>query len=135
VEPGGVIPANVPPQERISRVNNVKAVNSREGETLADVANIYRLRGDKVADYNDRAYPPGQYLLPGTRIFIQEKRNQWGGQITHHFVREGQTMLDISQQYAIKLDCLYKMNGMVYGTEPAATRKCASGGNLTKTKS
>lgn len=132
VEPGGVIPANVPPQERISRVNNVKAVNSREGETLADISNIYRLRGDKVADYNDRAYPPGQYLLPGTRIFIQEKRNQWGGQITHHFVREGQTMLDISQQYAIKLDCLYKMNGMTYGTEPAANEKVRIRGKFDK---
>ena len=132
VEPGGVIPANVPPQERITRVNNVKAVNSREGETLADIATIYRLRADKVADYNDRAYPPGQYVLPGTRIFIQEKRNQWGGQTIHHFVREGQTMLDISQQYAIKLDCLYKMNGMQYGTEPAANEKVRIRGKYDK---
>jgi len=132
VQPGGVIPANIPPQERISRVNNVKAVNSREGETLADIATIYRLRADKVADFNDRAYPPGQYVLPGTRIFIQEKRNQWGGQTTYHFVREGQTMLDIAQQYAIKLECLYKMNGMQYGTEPAANEKVRIRGKYDK---
>ncbi|MEQ1746760.1 MAG: glucosaminidase domain-containing protein [Saprospiraceae bacterium] len=132
IAPGSVIPAAIPPQERITRVNNVKAVNSREGETLADIANLYRLRPDKVADFNDRAYPPGQYILPGTRIFIEKKRNQWSGQTTHHFVREGQTMLDISQQYGAKLECLYTMNGMQFGAEPAPNEKIRIRGKREK---
>lgn len=123
IKPGGVIPVNVPPQQRIGRVNDVKCVNSREGETLADVARIYQLKPDKVADYNDRAYAPGQAIPAGTRIFIQSKRNSWHGQATHHFVRENQTMIDIAQQYGIKIDKLLECNGLTRGQEPAANEK------------
>ncbi|MBK6930595.1 MAG: LysM peptidoglycan-binding domain-containing protein [Saprospirales bacterium] len=123
VEPGGVIPASAPPQSRIGRVNDVKVVNSREGETIADIARIYRLQPDKVADYNDRAYSPGQHIPTGTRIFIQGKKSSWHGQATQHFVREGQSMLEIAQLYGIKLDELLKRNGMQRGQEPAANEK------------
>ncbi|MBK9335082.1 MAG: LysM peptidoglycan-binding domain-containing protein [Lewinellaceae bacterium] len=123
VQPGAVIPASVPPSERIGRVNDVKVVNSREGESLADIARIYRLDGSKVADYNDRAYPPGQRIPAGTRIFIQEKKNSWRGQATHHFVRDRQTMLDIAQQYGIKIDKLLALNGLHSGQEPASNEK------------
>ena len=123
IKPGGVVPVNVPPQQRIGRVNDVKCVNSREGETLADVARIYQLKPDKVADYNDRAYSPGQAIPAGTRIFIQSKRDSWHGQATHHFVRENQTMIEIAQQYGIKIDKLLSRNGLALGQEPAANEK------------
>lgn len=123
VKPGGVIPVSVPPQQRIGRVNDVKAVNSRESETLADIARIYQLKPDKVADYNDRAYAPGQKIPAGTRIFIQSKRDSWHGQATHHFVREKQSMLEIAQLYGIKLDKLLARNGLQRGQEPAANEK------------
>lgn len=130
IQPGTVIPADVPPQERIGRVNDVKVVNSREGESIADIARIYRLDGSKVADYNDRAYAPGQRIPTGTRIFIQEKRSNWRGQATHHFVRDRQTMLDISQQYGIKIDKLLALNGLRQGQEPAANEKIRLRGKL-----
>lgn len=78
VKPGGVIPASEPPQSRISRVNDVKVVNSRESETIADIARIYNIPAEKIADYNDRAYAPGESIPAGTRIFIQQKQNKAG---------------------------------------------------------
>jgi len=123
VKPGGVIPATVPPQSRIGRVNNVKAVNSREGENLADVARIYRLNPEKVADYNDRAYAPGESIPTGTRIFIESKRDSWHGQATHHFVKEKQTVMEISQLYGIKMEKLLERNGLAAGQEPASNEK------------
>ena len=123
VKPGEVIPANQPPQSRIGRVNDVKVVNSRPSETIADIARIYRLSPEKVADYNDRAYTPAEYIPAGTRIFIQEKKKSWHGQASHHFVREGQSMLEISQLYGIQLDKLLECNNMEYGQEPAANEK------------
>ncbi|MCC6463324.1 MAG: LysM peptidoglycan-binding domain-containing protein [Saprospiraceae bacterium] len=123
VKPGGVIPATVPPQSRIGRVNDVKVVNSRQGETIADIARVYDINAEKIADYNDRGYPPGQALFTGTRIFIQCKRDSWHGQATHHFVRDRQTMFEIAQQYGIKLDKLLQRNGMQDGQEPAANEK------------
>ncbi len=123
IKPGEIIPESVPPQNRIGRVNDVKVVNTRPGETIADIARIYNLQADKVADYNDRAYTPAEYVPPGTRIFIQKKQKSWRGQTTHHFVKEGQTMLEISQLYGIRLNNLLKCNNMQPGQEPAADEK------------
>ncbi len=104
---------------RIGRVNDVKVIASREGETLEDVARAYLLNTQKVVDYNDRGYPPGVKLKPNTRIFIQCKKDQWSGRATEHTVRENQTMFDISQVYGIKLDKLLARNGLARGQEPA----------------
>ncbi len=122
-QPATPVGPNAPGQKdeasgRIGRVNDVKVVASREGETLADVARAYRLNTQKVVDYNDRGYPPGVKLKPNTRIFIQSKSDKWHGRSTEHTVREGQTMFDISQVYGIRLEKLLEMNGLRRGQEP-----------------
>lgn len=103
---------------RIGRVNDIKVVASREGETLEDVARAFRLNTQKVVDYNDRGYPPGVKLKPNTRIFIQCKSDKWHGRSTEHTVRENQTMFDIAQVYGIRLEKLLEMNGLRRGQEP-----------------
>ena len=108
---------------RIGRVNDIKVVVSREGETVEDVARAFRLNTQKVVDYNDRGYPPGVVLRPNTRIFIQCKKDQWSGRATEHTVREGQTMFDISQVYGIKLEKLLARNGLARGQEPEVNEK------------
>lgn len=103
---------------RIGRVNDVKVVASREGETLEDIARAFRLNTQKVVDYNDRGYPPGVKLKTNTRIFIQCKAEKWHGRATEHTVREGQTMFDIAQVYGIRLEKLLEMNNLRRGQEP-----------------
>ncbi len=109
-------PAPIPP--RVGRINDVKVVLAKQGETIDDIANVFRLKPERVADYNERRYTPGKPLDAGTRIFISEKRSKWRGRAKHHFVRDNQTMFEISQQYGIKLKDLLKKNGMVPGQEP-----------------
>ena len=110
----------VPPAQRIGRVNDVKVVLTRPGETLDDVAKLYSLNTLKVADYNERGYTPGVKLKENTRIFIQAKRDKWRGRAAEHFVRDDQTMFDISQLYGVKLEKLLSRNGLRNGQEPAA---------------
>lgn len=122
-QPATPVGPNAPGQKaeatgRIGRVNDVKVVASREGETLEDVARAFRLNTQKVVDYNDRGYPPGVKLKPNTRIFIQCKGEKWHGRSTEHTVREGQTMFDIAQVYGIRLEKLLEMNGLRRGQEP-----------------
>jgi flagellum-specific peptidoglycan hydrolase FlgJ/LysM repeat protein len=122
-QPATPVGPNAPGQRpeatgRIGRVNDVKVVASREGETLEDVARAFRLNTQKVVEYNDRGYPPGVRLKPNTRIFIQRKSDRWHGRSTEHTVREGQTMFDIAQVYGIRLDKLLEMNGLRRGQEP-----------------
>jgi len=113
----------IPPAQRIGRVNDVKVVLTRSGETLDDVAKLYRLNTLKVADYNDRGYTPGIKLTENTRIFIQAKRERWRGRAAEHFVRDNQTMFDISQLYGIQLQKLLVRNGLNNGQEPASGQR------------
>ncbi len=113
----------IPPAQRIGRVNDVKVVLTRPGETLDDIAKLYRLNTLKVADYNDRGYTPGIKLKENTRIYIQAKRDKWRGRATEHFVRDNQTMFDIAQLYGIQLEKLLTRNGMRNGQEPASGEK------------
>jgi flagellum-specific peptidoglycan hydrolase FlgJ/LysM repeat protein len=106
-------------RRRLGRVNDVKVVLSRDGETLDDIARIYRIRTQKVVDYNDFGYAPGVRLAENTRVYIQAKQRSWRGRSTHHIVREGQTMFEIAQQYAVQLDDLLDINNMKRGQEPA----------------
>lgn len=116
-------PEVAPLNSRIGRVNDVKVVLSKDGETLEDIARAYHLNPDKVVSYNDRGYPPGVRLRPGTRIYIQPKKDKWRGKAADHYVREDQTMFDISQQYGMKLDKLRARNGVQQGQEPATGEK------------
>lgn len=120
--PGGGPVVNAP-TNRIGRVNDVKVVVTRESETLDEIARAYRLNTTKVADYNDRGYSPGIKLKPGTRIYIQPKKDKWRGRANEHFVNEGQTMFDISQLYGVKLDKLLLRNNLQPGQEPAVSEK------------
>lgn len=120
--PGGAPIVNAP-TNRIGRVNDVKVVVTREGETLDEIARAYRISTTKVTDYNDRGYSPGVKLKPGTRIYIQCKKDKWRGRANEHFVNEGQTMFDISQLYGIKLDKLLLRNNLQPGQEPAVSEK------------
>lgn len=117
---------------RIQRVNDVKVVLSKEGETLEDIANAYKLNYLKVADYNDRGYVPGVRLRPNTRIFIQPKKDKWHGSASDHVVREGQTMFDIAQNYGMKLEKLRDRNRMKPGEEPATGEKLCLRGTRPK---
>lgn len=113
----------VPAAQRIGRVNDVKVVLSRNGESLSDISNVFNLNTDKVVNYNDHGYTPGFRLKENTRIFIQPKKDKWRGRTAEHFVREGQTMFDISQIYGVKLDKLINRNNMQKGEEPAINEK------------
>lgn len=119
---GGATGADIPlpnPANRIGRINDTKVVLSREGETVSDIAKAYRLNTDKVVNYNDRGYTPAQKLKSKTRVFIQQKRDKWSGRASEHFVKDNETMFEISQLYGVKLSKLLQRNRLSYGMEPA----------------
>ena len=89
--------------------NSAKAVKSNGRQILA-VANEYDLDLDKLMKYND--IYEGYTFEEDQFVYLQPKRKKGTEKI--HIVTEGQTMLEISQLYAISLDKLYKKNRMVF---------------------
>jgi LysM repeat protein len=103
----------------IERVNDVKTVKAKEGETLEDIARIYRLKADKLIEYNEMGFARSEKLKGGTRVYLQKKAKKWHGRNKFHFVKENQTMYDIAQLYGMKQECLLKGNKMEEGEQAA----------------
>lgn len=122
---GAATDANIPlpnSKNRVGRVNNVRVILAREGETLTDIAKVYRLSADKLAQYNDQQYTPIQKLKVNTRVFIQAKKDK-SSKVTEHTVKNNETMFDVAQLYGVKLDKILQRNRMNRAQQPAVGQR------------
>ncbi len=99
--------------------NNVPFITIKKGDTYKKLEKEFGIRKRQVIKYND-LYSEHE-LIPGERIFIKPKRCKPREEF--HFVREGETMRDISQLYGVKLNKLYKRNRLDEGAVPKAGQK------------
>ncbi len=99
-------------------VNNIRTAVAKKGETVLDLANRTQTPINRIFKYNEEVSKGNQVLEADYRVFLQPKRNAYQGRNKYHYVRVGQTMMDISQIYGIKLKSLYKRNRIPEGKEP-----------------
>lgn len=119
-------------RRKINKVNNVKMVLAKEGETISEIARAYRLRIENVVCYNDCFYQSTDKLKANTRIYIAKKKKKWSGRASHHYVTEGQTMYEISQLYGVLITKLWEKNGLTANQEPAVGQKVRLKGSRKK---
>ncbi|MBN2482409.1 MAG: glucosaminidase domain-containing protein [Bacteroidales bacterium] len=105
-------------QRQIMENNRVKYIITKEGDNFPSLANDLEKMLWELPRYNDLT--PYDSLGAGRIIYLQPKRNKAEMGNKTHIVKSGETMFDISQLYAVKLDRLYDLNRMPYGTEPEA---------------
>lgn len=114
---------DLPPMQRIRRINDTKVVFSQQGETLQDIARMYNIPVERVQGYNENGYTIGQKLPGNAIVFIQRKYDRYRGRATSHYIKSDQTMFEVSQLYGIRLDALLKRNNLRRGQEPAEGEK------------
>jgi LysM repeat protein len=100
----------------VSLRNRVKYVVAKPGDTYESLTVEFGKLDWEIPGYNDTQ--AGDSLAPGEVVFLQPKRNKAEAGKNEHVVKAGETMLSISQLYAIKLSGLYRMNLLKPGTEP-----------------
>lgn len=100
----------------IVKVNRVKAVVTRKGDTFEMLAQELGLNDWELYKYNDRQ--PGYRPVPNEVVYIRAKKNK-SKSASQHRVEEGENMHYISQRYGIKLKSLYRINRMSPGEQPA----------------
>lgn len=89
--------------------NGVPFVYSVEGETYADIARQYDLFKKEILKFND--LKSAEPLLPGTIVYVQAKKNNTQKDLEKYIVeKDGESLRDISQRFAIKLSALLKKN-------------------------
>jgi LysM repeat protein len=103
--------------------NDVKYVLAREREAVEAIAQRTATSVRSLALYNENIQADTQTLEENTKVYLQPKRSSYRGKESHHTVRQGETMFEIAQEYALKLDNLYERNRMNPGMEPAFQEK------------
>src|SRR5574343_657285 len=100
---------------KISIVDNkVPSTVVQPNQTVGSIAEANDKTAKKIRKYNDLSYH--QQIEPGDVLYLKPKKRK--ASVESHQVSEGETMWDISQKYAIKINSLYKKNLMLPGTEP-----------------
>lgn len=108
----------VKPARETGEINRVKFITARQGDTFAALTAELGKLDWELPRYNDAGEEDS--LAPGQVVYIQPKRNKAQAGVNTHTVKTGETMRSISQKYAVKLDRLYLMNGLTYGSRMPA---------------
>ena len=94
--------------------NRIRYVYARAGDTPESIAEEMGMWPREIYRYNEME--SSGVLKPGQIVYLQPKRRR--GSEPYHFVKSGETMYEISQQYGIRLSSLYRRNNMEEGQEP-----------------
>lgn len=103
--------------------NDVRYVLAKADETPNEIATRTAVKLSQVLEYNEGLKSRSEKLAEGTVIYLQPKRNSFRGKRKWHYVKEGETMYQISQMYGIKLDRLYDRNLLSSNVQPAVNER------------
>jgi len=91
------------------QINNVTFVYARAGETYKSIANLYDLFPKELASFNDDKNPE-RSLSQGEIVYLQRKGLHAAKGLDKHVCEGGETLLSLSQKYAVRLKSLMKYN-------------------------
>ena len=100
-------------ENRVVRVNNLKAVYGKKGDMPLQYAVKNNIRYQKFLEMNDLEDAP----LPADMPLYLERKHFWGIR-PMHLVKPYETMIQIAQQEGIQLKYLRDLNYMEEGEEP-----------------
>ena len=103
----------------VNENNRIRYVYARTGDTPERIAGEMGIWPWEIYRYNEM--DKNQQLEPGQIVYLQPKRRR--GKESYHYVKEGETMYEISQKYGIRLRNLYRRNAMEEGLEPRPGQK------------
>ena len=106
----GVINARM--SHTVVKVNKVKLVTSLPGDTYGSIADEFNITEERLRGYNE--VNSSASLNPGTRVFVDMKRNKAPKENKTHTVLPGESMYSISQDYGVKVVSLYKLNNISF---------------------
>jgi len=95
-------------RHEVYKNNRVRYVVAQAGDTYSSIADEFDINETNLRAFNEVKATTD--LNAGTQVYLQFKRNKGGKSYATHVVREGETMYQIAQQYAIKTEKLYLLN-------------------------
>ena len=94
--------------------NGVPFIYSVEGDTYSSIASSNNLFPKEILKINDLS--SDTRLLPGTVVYLQQKKKQAEKGLDKYIVEEdGESLRDICQRFAVRMSSVNKMNGFSTG--------------------
>jgi hypothetical protein len=100
-------------------INNTRVIFAKQGTSLLSLAQQYDLSLSRLLEFND--IKGEEFLVKDQLVYLQRKRKT--GNNEFHIVNEGETLYDICQAEAIRLDSLLHLNHLDKYTQPAVGEK------------
>jgi LysM repeat protein len=101
------------------KINNTKVICVKEGTSLLSIAEEHGISYSRLLEFNDMK---DLDVLPKDQLlYLQRKRKT--GNSEFHIVRAGETLYDICQLEAIRIESLLSYNHMNEGMQPAPGEK------------
>jgi LysM repeat protein len=116
----------------IRLVNDVKMTLAKAGQTPEQIAAENNVKLKCLMKYNEELKGSSQPLKEGDHIFLQRKRWFYRGKEKYAFVKQGDDMYTIAQNYGLNLKRLYRRNRMDKGTQPAVGQKIQLRGRVKR---
>ena len=92
-------------------INGIPFIYARAGETYRSVAALYNLFPRELASFNDSSNPDRR-LDAGEPVYLHRKASKAVKGQDKHICVEGESLLAVSQKYAVRLKSLMKLNGI-----------------------
>ncbi|MBI5856241.1 MAG: glucosaminidase domain-containing protein [Sphingobacteriales bacterium] len=101
------------------KLNETKVVYVKKGISFLFIAKQYNVDLSKIFDFNDMQ--PAEQTEKDQLIYLQRKRKT--GNNEFHVIQAGETLHDIAQTEAIRLESLLELNWLKEGEMPAVGEK------------
>ena len=100
-------------------INNTKVIYAKQGTSLLAIAQQYEIPLSRLLEYNDMENE--EVLTKNQLVYLQRKRRTGTNEV--HIVASGETLHDISQAEAIRLDSLLEYNKLNKSVKPVVGEK------------
>ncbi len=90
--------------------NRVEFIKVRKGDTFYSLGKELEMMQWEFYKYN--GLPEDYILQTGARLYLQPKRRKAARGYEIHLVEEGETLMDISQKYAVRIKSILKYNNL-----------------------
>jgi LysM repeat protein len=113
-------PVNIYPEGEF-RINETRVVYAKAGTSLLVLADQYNIGLKRLLDFNELKKEDENTLPNGQLIYLQRKRKMGANEF--HIVSEGESVYDICQAEAIRMETLLEYNHLANGMQPAVGEK------------
>lgn len=95
-------------QKFVVEINEVRCTILYPGETLSSIAMKYNIPKTKILDYNETNSETD--IHEGDIVFLEKKKRKFRGAQDFYYVKAGDSLYSIAQQFGIRTSSLAKMN-------------------------